>query len=450
MEDTQVMAAPTYVATGNGVQSTTTISVVWPTPHQVDDIGILFLESAAQTPATPSGWTLIGGTSTGTPGDDAATGLWAYWKRATSAAEANAEVADVGDHVRGRILLFRGCETSGSPISGTPVTGEAATATTAVSISCPAPLVDETLVVSSVSNSIDTTGNLTVTTDWANSSLTDFARRSSGNHASGNGGGFDTATGVKAVAGVVSATTTILATASAQAKLAFALMPPQGGGGGGAITEGGIFVATGIKTLAGAVSATTATLDAASAQARVVIALKPVTAPPVNLPPVVTAVTDKVAAIDVELSFALEISDPEGDTLTVSLVAGTTDVPSGAAVNENPDGSYDFSWTPSSAQAGEWNIILRVTDGTNTVDRQFSIAVAAEPDTTLLEVARGIAERAEADLESAEALSDMLDETQQMNANVIKEVRELIADLQASKAYMAQVIADLEEQETEE
>jgi ribosomal protein L7/L12 len=441
------MAAPTFVSAGSSVQGLGAISVAWGAGHQADDIGLLFLETAAQTPSTPSGWTLIVANTTGTPGDAAATGLAVYWKRATGAAEADASVSDAGDHVRGRIFVFRGCETSGDPYVSASSDVEAS-ALTAVTIPGLLTGVDNVYVVQAVSNATDSTANQTITTDWANASLTGYARLGSGNHSSGNGGGFDVAGGVKTTAGTVSSGTTILATASAQVKIMVALIEPQGGGGG-TVTEGGIYVATGIKATAGVVSATTATMDTASVQAKIMLALKPIPTPPANLPPVVTPITPKAAAVDVELSFNISISDPEDDTLTVTLEAGTTDVPDGAVVNENPDGTYDFSWTPTSDQAGEWNIILRVTDGTNTIDNQFTIAVNAEPETTLLDIARGIAERAATDIESAQALVDLLDETQQMNANVIKEVRELVADLQASKDYMDSVIADLEDGEVD-
>jgi signal transduction histidine kinase len=88
-----------------------------------------------------------------------------------------------------------------------------------------------------------------------------------------------------------------------------------------------------------------------------------------------------------------------------------------------------------------------VTDGTNTVDSPVSITIITTPDTTLLALAQALAARAQADIESAQALADMLDDTQQMNANVIKEVRRLIADLQTSGDYMAGIVEQLEDVE---
>lgn len=444
------MAAPTLVAVGNGTQQTGSATIVWPT-HQTDDIGILYVETAAQPIATPSGWTVIATGSTGTGGAADATALQAFWKRAASGAEADVVLPDAGDHVRGRIIVIRGCETSGSPISGDFAGNVQATPDTAVTIPAGTTLDNECYVLAAVSNATDVTSNQTVTTSWENTTLDNFARIASGNHASGNGGGFDIAAGDLPTAGSWGATTTTLATASVQVRMAFALKPPSGGGGGGTPTsEGGLYVVTGVKVTAGAFGATSGTLDASSAQARVMIALKPPAAPPVNLPPVITAIPNVVGSVDREFSFNVIITDPEGDALTVTLQPGDTDVPSGAVINSNVDGTYDFNWTPTSDQAGEWNIKIRAVDPTpNTTESQFTLTVNATQDPSMLEVAMDIAERAHADLEAAQALCDLLEDHEQMNAKVLHEVRRLTADLQSSVAYMDQVIEDLGEQGSE-
>jgi hypothetical protein len=70
------MAAPTFVGASDvWAQGTGDITVVWPIGHQADDIGVLFVQTCAQTPATPAGWTLFQGATTGTAGVAGSTGL---------------------------------------------------------------------------------------------------------------------------------------------------------------------------------------------------------------------------------------------------------------------------------------------------------------------------------------------------------------------------------------
>jgi hypothetical protein len=241
-------------------------------------------------------------------------------------------------------------------------------------------------------------------------------------------------------------TTTTLNTASAQAKMSFALKPP-GTPPPATVTEGGIYVATGAKATAGAVSATTATLTTAAVQARLTFALKPPAAPPVNTAPVVEGIPQIQGAVEAPVVFPVVYFDAEGDTVTFSLVAGTSEVPTGAVVTEDESsGNWSFEWTPSSTQTGEWFFTLRATDGTNTVDTPIAVTVVADPDTTLLALAQAIAARAQADVEAAQALADLIDQREQMNAKVIHDVRTLVSDLQASKDYMEGVIAQLEEE----
>lgn len=442
------MSVPTLVAVGTHDQGTGAVVPAWPT-HQADDVGILVVQSNNEAIATPAGWTECPSSpqGVGTAGAIGATRIAAFWKRATSGAEAAPTVADTGDHTRARIIVFRGCETSGSPFD-TSAGGTVASASTAVSITGGTTSVAECLILAMVANGTDASNNQTTAGGWANADLTNVTRITSGNTTIGNGGGVDAATGEKATAGAFGATTATLATASLQGFIMLALKPPAGAPPPPAgVTEGGIYAATGVKATAGSVSATTATLDTAAVQACITIALKPPAAPPANLPPVVAGIPALVGAVGKPVVFPITASDPEGATLTYSLVAGASSVPSGAAlVEDEGSGNFNFEWTPTSGQTGEWFFFVRVTDGTNTVDTSVQITVIAEPDTTLLELARSIAERAAADAAAANALAELLDETQQMNARVIHEVRQLQADIQETKDYMDSIIEDLEEE----
>ena len=439
------MAAPTFIGQSDTPSNGPGTDVTWPVGHQADDIGILVIQSAAQTPATPAGWTFFQGASVGTAGAAGSTALYFYWKRAASAAEAALTIANPGDHRRARILAFRGCETSGSPIDAVTSDTEG---TVDVSVVIPGiiTLVNECYVVQAVGNATDTSSNQTTAGAWANASLTGFTRLSNGNTTAGVGGGWDIGGGEKATAGTVSGVSLDLATASAKVMVTFALRPPQGAPPPAPVTEGGIYVATSVKATAGAVSATTATLDTAAVQARITFALKPPAAPPVNQPPVVAAIPALVGSVNGFVGFPVDYSDPEGDTVTLSLVDGDSAVPAGAAlVEDEASGNFSFEWTPSSTQAGEWNFYIRATDGTNTVDTPVSISIQAAPDTTLRDLAVALAERAHADLASARALADMLELREQMNSKVLHDVRTLISDLEESETYVQDILDQIEE-----
>jgi hypothetical protein len=325
------------------------------------------------------------------------------------------------------------------------VTSGGALASTAVSIPTITTLVDECYVVAAVANGTDISSNQTTSNGFANTNLAGLARICTGNTTSGNGGGIDAAGGTKDTAGATGATTVTLATASNQATITFALRPPQGVVVP-PVTEGGIYVASGIKALAGATGATTATLDTAAIQARLTFALKPPAAV-VNNPPVINAIPAIQGAVGTFIVAGVVASDPDGDTLVLSLIAGDTAVPTGAElVEDESSGLFNIEWTPTADQVGEWAFQVQATDGTATVTTDVSITVVAAPDDDLLALARAMAARAQTDVESAQALADLLDEREQMNAKVIHEVRTLAADLAETKAYFDAIVEQLEEE----
>lgn len=87
------------------------MSVPWPASHATNDIAICLVETANQSLSTPSGWNDVY-----TPTGSGNTRLHAFWKRATSGAESDCAIGDSGDHQIARIVTYRNCVTSGSPI----------------------------------------------------------------------------------------------------------------------------------------------------------------------------------------------------------------------------------------------------------------------------------------------------------------------------------------------
>jgi hypothetical protein len=170
------VSAPIVQAVGTEVAGTGAITVAWPANHDVDDVGILLVESANQGVSTPAGWTLINNTGTGTAGVDAATSIYGFYKRAASAAEASVVVADTGTRQIGVIVVVRGCIASGSPID-ISATGVQATVSTAVSIPTVTTTVATTLVFNVLTNSLNTSAATVQSSSLSNANLQSLVRR---------------------------------------------------------------------------------------------------------------------------------------------------------------------------------------------------------------------------------------------------------------------------------
>ncbi len=89
------------------------------------------------------------------------------------------------------------------------------------------------------------------------------------------------------------------------------------------------------------------------------VATVTVTVRPVNDQPVLTAPTAQTVNEGQLLSFAVSASDPDvGQRLTIT----TTGMPTGATLTQATPTSWQFRWTPTFAQAGNYNIGFRVMD----------------------------------------------------------------------------------------
>lgn len=219
-------AVPMFVAAGAMAEGTGAISVTWPS-HQALDIGLLFVETANQAVATPSGWNAVtnGSQGIGTAAGTTATRLQVFWRRADTGAQAAASVADSGAHTHGVILTFRGCATSGVPVNASAGSATTNANTTAVSFPSITTTVNNCLVVMAIANQTDTDtdGQIGAVT---NGSLTSITERFDQNDATqADGGGIAVITGIRATAGAVSSGTATLTTASRQGRVTLALLP---------------------------------------------------------------------------------------------------------------------------------------------------------------------------------------------------------------------------------
>jgi hypothetical protein len=227
-------AGPWFRAVGVNTGAATALSVAWPAGHVADDIGVLILETENQA-ITVSGWTEFTNSpqGTGTGGSAGSTRLTAFWKRATSSAEADAATNDSGDHQVGAIYVFRNCTASGDPYDST--TGGVVTpASTSASMTGVTTSVDNCLVLSIVTFSTDISAGTPQLSAWANATLQTFGEMFEGSATAGNGGGYGMGAGFKATAGATGTSTATLATSSTQGWMTIAL---RATGGAAAVTR---------------------------------------------------------------------------------------------------------------------------------------------------------------------------------------------------------------------
>lgn len=219
-------AVPTYQAIGGAKSGTGAVTPAWPT-HQINDIALLFVESAggqAVTLSTAAGFVEVSGSpQTTSASGTSGTRITVFWARATSAAMPTPTVADAGDHVNAQILTYRGVISAGNPWDVTGG-GVKTTSSTSLSLSSVTTTVANTLIVQAAAKDLDSTSpGFSAQT---NAGLTNILERTDIGTKSGNGGGFAVWDGGKAVAGAIG-TTTVTVTNSVNAYLTIALKPDR-------------------------------------------------------------------------------------------------------------------------------------------------------------------------------------------------------------------------------
>ncbi len=88
--------------------------------------------------------------------------------------------------------------------------------------------------------------------------------------------------------------------------------------------------------------------------------------PPSNRSPVLAAVGNKSVSENVRLTFSISATDPDGDSITYS----ATGLPSGASFS-----NQTFSWTPTYAQAGTYQVTFIANDGQSQDSETITISV---------------------------------------------------------------------------
>lgn len=210
------MATPTFVGAGSqGVGVTTTINIQWPAGVQINDIGLLVVETSGNATGTPSiqGWTVVPGFPVTDVATTSGSKLFVFWQRTPTDAPANVPLSTTGftDHFLARIFAFRGCVTTGNPWD-VVTSGNKTSASSTATVPAVTTTVADTLIfgVASRPTDVSDTGFFGNPTNGFLNSLTD---RGEAGTSTNNGGGFVAFTGIKATAGSTG-TTTISMTAT--------------------------------------------------------------------------------------------------------------------------------------------------------------------------------------------------------------------------------------------
>lgn len=218
------MALPVWRSKGTDAHTatpTTGCTPGLPTGWAQDDVFVATVTTSdAGTLNTPAGWVLKHTQS------QASSQLYIFWRRAT--ASESAPTFDAANNTPGYILAvisaYSGCDTSTDPFH--QITGANATSSTSVSFPSVTTTTADCLICNAISVGTDSISS-TLISGWTNAALSSITERYDQATDDDVGGGLAFATAGLATAGAVGNTTATLATASGQAKVTFALMPPQ-------------------------------------------------------------------------------------------------------------------------------------------------------------------------------------------------------------------------------
>lgn len=216
------MAIPSFVNAGAFASGTGAISVAPPSGIAEGNLLLLFVESANQAIATPSGWTELTNSPQGTGTAGAAGGVrLAVFRKFAGSSEGSVSVADSGDHTTGVMLAYSGVDDA-TPINVTAgsVQASAATAWTAPAVTTS---VADTLIVIGVGNDRDLNSTTSISA-FSNANLSNLTKRFDQTTNTSQGGGLAVIDGGKATAGSTGTTSITNAASNTAAFLTIALV----------------------------------------------------------------------------------------------------------------------------------------------------------------------------------------------------------------------------------
>jgi hypothetical protein len=222
-------STPTFVAAGAVKSGTGAISPALPSGIAVNDILLLFVETANQAVSISNQnggtWAEVTGSpqGTGTAGDTAATRLTVFWSR-YNGTQGAPTVSDSGNHQAARMIAIRGAVSSGNPWDVT-AGGVDATSDTSASIPGATTTVANTLVVVATAGSLPDASGTAQFSAWTNANLTSLTERTDNSVTAGNGGSLGIATGIKATAGAYGNTAVTHANSAVKGMISIAIKP---------------------------------------------------------------------------------------------------------------------------------------------------------------------------------------------------------------------------------
>lgn len=205
------VTAPTIVSVGAEFSGTGAPTATLPGTHTTNDILVLVLQSSNQNIATPAGYTILGPQNgIGASVTAGSTRLGIFWKR-DGGSESAPTIADSGDHTYGMMFAVRGCPTTGDPFefggNNWKFTASTSGSGPTSSTDCDNVLVVD-IFAGSANNASAEGSSLT------NASLTSLTEQFDDGTTDGTGGFIYVASGLKATAGLVNATTVTWANSS--------------------------------------------------------------------------------------------------------------------------------------------------------------------------------------------------------------------------------------------
>lgn len=194
------MPAPAYVGAGAIAQGRDALNVAWPAGHRPRDLALLIIQGSGQdATANLSGWSQVSGSPLVDVATNAGSKFQLLWRRASSSAEADAALPDLGDHTIACIAVFRGGPPGGTPFSAVTIaiktSGSGTTTLPALTTAVP-----DTLVVGLASRPNDSAN---ASFSLSNAALTELIEQLDVGTTQGNGGGFGLWTGIRLAPGVV-------------------------------------------------------------------------------------------------------------------------------------------------------------------------------------------------------------------------------------------------------
>ncbi len=99
---------------------------------------------------------------------------------------------------------------------------------------------------------------------------------------------------------------------------------------------------------------------------------------PGNVAPTISTIGNKAVTVGNPLTFNVSASDPDGPSpLSLAVANSLPALPASASFVDNHDGTATFSWTPTSAQVGNYQVTFAAADGAGLAAQQaITIAVS--------------------------------------------------------------------------